>query len=218
MGDMASAMNNLRSRSYEGFVILLKMINYTDNSSTEAGATFLVPIDKVLSEYTLSPLNIQQFVLRHRIEKPLPFKNLMSFPTGTQIPSGLPNQTFTITNGGWRNFNVNNAKIIAPNICKSSLIKCHGIDAVISLHQQTIPPPPPALMPPPANIPHPDLGKNIPSTIHRQKPQISLTEATPGTLEDQNSSSGGVRPLLWEVLVIWLFSYLVSLLLFTLNI
>ncbi|KAG9443521.1 hypothetical protein H6P81_014861 [Aristolochia fimbriata] len=221
INEMESAMEDLRSRSYDGFVILLKMINHTST-----GVTFLVPMDKVLSQHAISPLNLRQFVLHHRIGKPLPFKNLMNFPTGTQIPSGLPNQMFTIVNGGRRNFSVNNAKIIAPNMCRSPLIKCHGIDAVISFDHQAIPPPS-ALAPSPALLPLLNLSKNVSDDIHRQEPWSSSTDmeeasagndATQDTLLDQKSSSGvhGMAVSTNNHLAILLSG--LSLLLFTVNI
>ncbi|CAN6479026.1 unnamed protein product [Victoria cruziana] len=128
--DAESAVGNMRARSYYGFIMLLQMLNWQTMASRN-GITFLIPADKELAGATIAPEHIQDFILSHSILTPLYFNNMLHFPTGTLIPAGLPHFMLDITNNGPYDFYLNNAKIIAPNVCQSATIKCHGIDAVI---------------------------------------------------------------------------------------
>ncbi|XP_031493240.1 uncharacterized protein LOC116259516 [Nymphaea colorata] len=128
--DVDSAVGNMRERSYYGFIMLLQMLNWQTVASRN-GITFLIPADKELASATIAPEQIQDFILSHSILTPLYFNNMLHFPTGTLIPTGLPNFLLDITNNGPYDFYLNNAKIVAPNVCQSARIKCHGIDAVI---------------------------------------------------------------------------------------
>ncbi|KAF3776271.1 hypothetical protein EJ110_NYTH48686 [Nymphaea thermarum] len=128
--DVDSAVGNMRERSYYGFIMLLQMLNWQTVASRN-GITFLIPADKELASASIAPEQIQDFILSHSILTPLYFNNMLHFPTGTLIPTGLPNFMLDITNNGPYDFYLNNAKIVAPNVCQSATIKCHGIDAVI---------------------------------------------------------------------------------------
>ncbi|KAJ7946404.1 FAS1 domain [Quillaja saponaria] len=127
--DLHAAIVDMRSKAYYGFAILLQMMNETSQANWDL--TFFMPNDRDLSKLSLSADHIEDFLLRHSIPMPLNFNDLAHFPTGTFVPSGIPNRMIRIYNRGRGYFFVNNAQVTAPNICLNSLIKCHGIDAVI---------------------------------------------------------------------------------------
>ncbi|PIA25642.1 hypothetical protein AQUCO_11000047v1 [Aquilegia coerulea] len=127
--DLSQAITDMRSKSYYGFVILLDMLNTTAKSTLSQEVTFFMPIDSQLAEYPISPDRLVDFILSHSIPEPLVFSELAHVPTGTLIPSFL-NDQFRISRLG-RHVFVNNAQIVAPNVCSSTTIRCHGINAVI---------------------------------------------------------------------------------------
>lgn len=98
---------------------------------TDGGLTFFVPWDSDLSEFPIAPNHLETFLMSHAIPMPLLFNELVHFPNGTLVPSASPNRMIRIHNRGRSGFFVNNAQIVAPNVCMNSLIKSHGIDAVI---------------------------------------------------------------------------------------
>ncbi|XP_028792880.1 FAS1 domain-containing protein SELMODRAFT_448915-like [Neltuma alba] len=99
----------------------------------EANVTFLMPKDHMLAKVEMPERSVSDFLLQHSIPSPLLLETLEKFPTGTTVPSSLPKYMLRITNNGRRNFVLNNAKIISPNICVSgSSIRCHGIDGILS--------------------------------------------------------------------------------------
>ncbi|KAF5204739.1 Fasciclin-like arabinogalactan family protein [Thalictrum thalictroides] len=127
--DFSQAITDMRAKSYYGFVILLDMLNTTTKSTLSQEVTFFMPIDSQLAEYPISPDKLVDFILSHSIPEPLVFSELAHVPTGTLIPSFLSDQ-FRISKLG-RHVFVNNAQIVAPNVCSSTTIRCHGINAVI---------------------------------------------------------------------------------------
>ncbi|KAF9610285.1 hypothetical protein IFM89_021846 [Coptis chinensis] len=129
--DLPLAMSNMRSQSYYGFVILLDMLNATTKASLSQQATFLMPSDEQLGQYTIPPSRLEEFIVSHTIPKPLVFSDLAHVPSGTLIPSVFNNRLLRIARVGRRVF-VNNAQIVTPNVCSSATIKCHGISSVIS--------------------------------------------------------------------------------------
>lgn len=126
---MEVAIADIRSQSFYGFAILLQMLKGKLHLSQDL--TFLMPVDQELSKYSISPDDLEDFLLSHSIPKPLTFSDLTHFPTGTMVPTGLHNQLIKIENHGRANFSVNNAQLVTPNVCLNTIIKCHGIDAVI---------------------------------------------------------------------------------------
>ncbi|XP_027338231.1 uncharacterized protein LOC113852190 [Abrus precatorius] len=127
--DLEAAIGDMRSKSYYGFAMLLQMLNGTSQPSREL--TFLMPDDRELSATSISVDQIEEFLLRHAILMPLYFNDLSPFPTGTLVPSGISSKMIRIHNRGRGDFFVNNAQIVSANVCLSSVIKCHGIDALI---------------------------------------------------------------------------------------
>ncbi|XP_004491581.1 uncharacterized protein [Cicer arietinum] len=130
--DLQTAMSDMRSRSYYGFVILLKILNSQPNSLQNNDLTFLMPNDEDLSKFSISTDELHDFLLSHSIPTPLLLNHLLHFPNGSVVPSGLPNKVISITNSGRSGLFVNNAKIVTPNVCQSSLIRCHGISAALT--------------------------------------------------------------------------------------
>ncbi|XAR55277.1 hypothetical protein NMG60_11035308 [Bertholletia excelsa] len=130
--DLQVAMADMRAKSYNGFVILLKLLTSTINSLEGGEITFFMPSDTELSTIALTSQHLQDFILSHSIPKALMVEYLLHFPTGALIPSSLPNRMITITNNGRASLFVNNARIITPNICLNSMVRCHGINKAIS--------------------------------------------------------------------------------------
>ncbi|KAL5700044.1 hypothetical protein ACHQM5_025543 [Ranunculus cassubicifolius] len=147
--DLTSAMSEMRSKSYYGFVILLDMLNETTKDALRQ-ATFLMPSDDHLAKSPVSPNQLEEFVLSHTIPLPLVYNQLARTPPGTLIPSFISNRFFKISSLRTSIF-LNNAHIIEPNVCSSPLIQCHGINAVIASRDYGIASPPPII--PPAKPP-----------------------------------------------------------------
>ncbi|XP_061344301.1 uncharacterized protein LOC133290250 [Gastrolobium bilobum] len=127
--DLEAAITDMRAKSYYGFAMLLQMLNGTSQPTREL--TFLMPDDRELSASSISADGIEEFLLSHAIPMPLYFNDLSHFPTGTLVPSGISSKMMRIHNRGRGDFFVNNAQIVTANVCLSSVIKCHGIDAII---------------------------------------------------------------------------------------
>ncbi|KAK7332416.1 hypothetical protein VNO80_29167 [Phaseolus coccineus] len=128
--DLQAAIGDMRAKSYYGFAMLLQMLNGT-TAQPIRDFTFLMPDDKQLSSSSISVDEVGEFLLKHAIPMPLHFNDLSHFPTGTLVPSGNSSKMIRIYNRGKRDFFVNNAKIVSANVCLNSVIKCHGVDAII---------------------------------------------------------------------------------------
>ncbi|XP_028803126.1 fasciclin-like arabinogalactan protein 19 [Neltuma alba] len=129
--DLQAAMADMRARSYHGFVILLKILNSMPNSLQTSDLTFLMPNDEELSQFSITPDHLQDFILSHSIPTPLVINQLLRFPNGSLVPSSVPNRMISITNSRRSGMFLNNARIITPNVCISSSIRCHGISAAL---------------------------------------------------------------------------------------
>ncbi|MED6114431.1 hypothetical protein PIB30_080161 [Stylosanthes scabra] len=125
-------MSDMRSKSYYGFVILLKILNSQPNSLQNNDLTFLMPSDEELSQYSITPNQIHDFIFSHSIPTSLVLNHLLHFPNGSVVPSSLPSRVISITNSGRAGLFVNNAKIVTPNVCQTSFIRCHGISATLT--------------------------------------------------------------------------------------
>ncbi|KAF5728529.1 hypothetical protein HS088_TW21G00677 [Tripterygium wilfordii] len=143
---MQAAVGDMRAQSFYGFAVILQMY-LNSNSSTqhqifneEESLTFFMPVDRELSKFTLSPEHLEDFLLSHSMTMTLQFSDLIHFPTGTIVPSGLHDRLIKIQNHGKSNFYVNDAQVITPNVCiNSMMIKCHGIDSVIKYENDDYP-------------------------------------------------------------------------------
>ncbi|KAF9624265.1 hypothetical protein IFM89_009173 [Coptis chinensis] len=129
--DLQAALDDMRTNSYHGFVILLQMLNTNPTLLQDGDMTFLMPSDAELSNYVISPDCLPEFLLSHSLPTTLLLDDIVHLPTGTVLPSSYPNRTISLTDQGRRDFFVNNAKIVKPNICSSSSIKCHGVTGII---------------------------------------------------------------------------------------
>ncbi|KAF5746157.1 hypothetical protein HS088_TW06G00322 [Tripterygium wilfordii] len=127
--DLQIAMSDMRTWSYHGFVILLKILN---GSLHDREITFLMPSDEELSKVALSLDHLQDYILSHSIPSALLLSHLLHFPNGTLVPSGVTNRMLSIENGGRSSLFFNNARLVTPNVCINSLIKCHGISTSIT--------------------------------------------------------------------------------------
>lgn len=128
--DIQAAIGDMRAKSYYGFAMLLQMLNGTSQPNNR-DLTFLMPDDKELSASSISTDEVEEFFLKHALPMPLYFNDLSHFPTGTLVPSGNRTQMIRIHNRARGDFFVNNAQIVSANVCLSSVIKCHGVDAII---------------------------------------------------------------------------------------
>ncbi|KAI4308488.1 hypothetical protein L6164_031561 [Bauhinia variegata] len=129
--DLQVAMADMRMQSYHGFVILLKILNSIPNSLQTTDLTFLMPNDDQLSHFLTTRESLHEFILSRSIPTALVLNHLLHFPSGTLVPSSIPSKMISITNSGIARLYVNNARIITPNVCLSSLIRCHGISATL---------------------------------------------------------------------------------------
>lgn len=130
--DLQAAMDDMRLKSYHGFVILLKILNSSHKTLQNSDITFFMPTDQELSQVAISPDRLEDFVLSHSIPTALLLNNLLHFPNGSLVPSSIPNRMISITNCRKMGVCVNNARIVTPNVCLSSSIRCHGISTTIT--------------------------------------------------------------------------------------
>lgn len=140
--DIGRATEEMQRANYFTFIVL---INLAPHQLIQSNITFLMPNDKTLSRNTLKFQNsIPDFLLSHSIPSPLLFDHLQRLPSGSVVPTSKPGLFLNISNGGRRNFFLNNVRITSPNICTGGTsIRCHGIDGVIQplkLPEATQPP------------------------------------------------------------------------------
>ncbi|TXG55504.1 hypothetical protein EZV62_020760 [Acer yangbiense] len=128
--ELRAAMADMRAKSYHGFVILLKILEKSPNSLPSSDVTFLMPDDDQLSALELNLDHLLNFILIHTIPSPLIFNNMLHFPNGTLVPSSMPGKMISVTNDHGLFFN--SARIVSPNVCVNSTIRCHGISSAIS--------------------------------------------------------------------------------------
>ncbi|KAM5588910.1 hypothetical protein ABKV19_007061 [Rosa sericea] len=133
--DLQDAVNDMRAKSYYGFAILLQMVN--GSAQQNRPLTFFMPADSQLSESPISVQHLEEFMTSHAIPMPLSFNDLLHFPTGSLVPTGVDNKMIRINNRGRTSFYVSNAHIVTPNICNGTSFRCHGIDAVIQFGNVT---------------------------------------------------------------------------------
>ncbi|CAN8255834.1 unnamed protein product [Cochlearia groenlandica] len=136
--DLSSAITDMRRESYNGFVILLHILNDT-NIFKNQEITFLMPSDVDISQAEISHDNLETFILRHTIPAWLMINHMLRFPNKTLVPCSLPDRMYTITKTGGSGIFVNNARIVSPNICDNSRISCHGISDIITFTQNNDP-------------------------------------------------------------------------------
>ncbi|XP_027916060.1 FAS1 domain-containing protein SELMODRAFT_448915 [Vigna unguiculata] len=129
--DVVAATREMQKANYFTFVMLINMS--PPDTRLVGNVTFLMPNDRMLANMVLQEGSVSDFLLRHSIPSPLLFEVLGQFPTGTAIPTSLPNCMLRVSNNGRKNYVLNNVKLISPNICVAgSSIRCHGIDGVLS--------------------------------------------------------------------------------------
>ncbi|PIA30894.1 hypothetical protein AQUCO_05300020v1 [Aquilegia coerulea] len=158
--ELHAALEDMRSSSYHGFVILLQMLNSVPNSIRSGNITFLMPNDIELSNSVITPDSLDEFLLSHSVPTALLLDDFAHLPTGTVLPTSYPHKTINVRDFGRANFFVNNAKIVKPNVCSSSTIKCHGVTSIIMFNHDSLLPrrPPPVCKDldcnPPESSPH----------------------------------------------------------------
>lgn len=130
--DLQVAMDDMRLKSYHGFVILLKILNSSHKTLQNSDITFFMPTDQELSQAYIAPDQLEEFVLSHSIPTGLLLNNLLHFPNGSLVPSSIPNRMISITNCRKMGVCVNNARIVTPNVCFNSAIRCHGISTTLT--------------------------------------------------------------------------------------
>ncbi|CAN6574135.1 unnamed protein product [Malus baccata var. baccata] len=113
--NLQAAIADMRTRSYHGFFILLKIVNNSiPDSLQNSGITFLMPNDHEISEAAVTPDQIHEFILSHSIPTVL---DLLRFPNGTLAPSNIPSKIITVTKSKRSSLLLKNAKIVTPNVC-----------------------------------------------------------------------------------------------------
>ncbi|GLJ27913.1 hypothetical protein SUGI_0548250 [Cryptomeria japonica] len=171
ISDMDIALAEMKAGSYNGFAMLLQMLMESGSPIPTRDVTFLMPNDTLLADQTSLAFNaLPDFIIRHTIRSPLKFNNLLLIPNGTIIPSPLHKYGLIVSNHGSRNFFVNNARIVIPDVCRaSSFIACHGISDVLISPRGTSPPP---HSPPPHPSPSPSPAP-VPQAPHIAPPPHS---------------------------------------------
>ncbi|XP_006478997.2 FAS1 domain-containing protein SELMODRAFT_448915 [Citrus sinensis] len=129
--DLVVAVEEMQNANYFSFAML---VNMSPNTTTNLGnVTFLMPKDKILSTADMLQESTNDFLLRHSIPSALLFEDLERIPSGSLIPSSLPDYMLRISNGGRKRFFLNNVRVTSPNLCTAgSSIRCHGIDGVLN--------------------------------------------------------------------------------------
>ncbi|KAK3229366.1 hypothetical protein Dsin_001247 [Dipteronia sinensis] len=162
--DLVVAIEEMQRANYFTFVMLINMSPLSDQN-----VTFLMPNDKTLSRANLHQLSVSDFLLLHSIPSALLFENLDHIPSGSLIPSSIPDYMLRIYNGGRKNFLLNNVKIISPNICTlGSSIRCHGIDGMLNITQNN------------TSVSPPTCSGNKPSS----SPDVVATPPMPPSISD----------------------------------
>ncbi|XP_022142639.1 uncharacterized protein LOC111012702 [Momordica charantia] len=128
--DLEAAIEDMRAKSFYGFAILLQMLNATTQLALR-DITFFIPRDAQLSNISIAVGRLEAFVFSHFIAMPLQFSDLIRFPTGSMVPSGVHNRMIRVHNHGRAHFLVNNAEVTVPNVCATHTVKCHGVNRVI---------------------------------------------------------------------------------------
>lgn len=130
--DLRVAIEEMQKANYFTFVMLINMSNL--DRKLLGNVTFLMPSDRMLSKTIIPENSVSSFLYRHSIPSSLLFEHLQYIPSGSILPSSMPEYILNVSNGvGRRSFFLNNVRIISPNICTAgSSIRCHGIDAVLT--------------------------------------------------------------------------------------
>ncbi|XP_062009289.1 uncharacterized protein LOC133725902 [Rosa rugosa] len=129
---LQSAMADMRKGSYHGFVLLLKIVNNSiPDSLRNSDITFFMPNDEELSEATITSDHLPEFIFSHSMPTALHLTHLLHLPNGTLVPSNIPSKIINVTNSKRSGLFVNNAKIVTPDVCGSSTIRCHGISTTM---------------------------------------------------------------------------------------
>ncbi|KAI4319902.1 hypothetical protein MLD38_033444 [Melastoma candidum] len=108
--DLHKAFRDMRTRSYHGFVILLRLMDVA-SSLQNSNVTFLMPDNGDLSQLSITQRNLEDFVLSHTIPSPLTMEDLIHLPNGTLVPTSLPKRMINITSHGNSGLYLNNAHI-----------------------------------------------------------------------------------------------------------
>ncbi|XVE62267.1 hypothetical protein DITRI_Ditri06bG0104700 [Diplodiscus trichospermus] len=129
--DLRVAVEEMQKANYFTFVMLINMSPL--DRKFLGNVTFLMPTDRMFSKAIIPQNAVSSFLHRHSIPSPLLFEHLQYIPTGSVLPSSMPEYLLNVSNGGGRrSFFLNNVRIISPNICTAgSSIRCHGIDGVL---------------------------------------------------------------------------------------
>ncbi|XP_026451373.1 uncharacterized protein LOC113351645 [Papaver somniferum] len=132
--ELQSAIRDMRSKYYYGFVMLLEMLLNSPNYTALQGpdVTFLMPDDEELSVLSISPDGLTDFMLNHSIPRCMNYEDFAHMPAGTMIPTNLPRNMLRIITDRSAHVFVNQARIVAPDLCSAGTIKCHGLNRILS--------------------------------------------------------------------------------------
>ncbi|KAK9924375.1 hypothetical protein M0R45_032745 [Rubus argutus] len=134
-------MAHMRTRSYHGFVLLLKTINSSIHDSVgNSDITFFMPSDEELSEAAVTSdcLLLPEFILSHSMPSALHRCQLLHLPNGTLVPSNITRKIISISKSRRSGLWVNNAKIATPDVCVRSTIRCHGISTTMTFENAMV--------------------------------------------------------------------------------
>ncbi|XP_050379888.1 uncharacterized protein LOC126797278 [Argentina anserina] len=127
-------MADMRKGSYHGFVLLLRIVNTSiPDTLMNSDITFFMPNDEELSEAAITSGHIPEFIFSHSMPTALHLNHFVDLPNGTLVPSNIPTKIISISNSKRSGLFVNNARIVTPDVCTSSTIRCHGISTAMRL-------------------------------------------------------------------------------------
>lgn len=208
--DIRQAIEEMRTANYFTFIML---INMAPADLIQGNITFLMPRDRTLSQTLIQENDVADFLQRHSIQSPLAFDHLQHFPTGSMIPTSIPDLFLRVNNSGNMHFFLNNARVVSPNICtKSASIRCHGIDQVLkaatlaSDHNASLPVPPPCdhnITSPPFGLVASPPAMSPPSAAQPISSDINPVPSSAPPLKSAVAlSQTGITGLIWLLMAV----------------
>ncbi|CAI9274207.1 unnamed protein product [Lactuca saligna] len=196
--DIVVAIQEMERANYFTFVMLINMV---PPSMFQGNITFLMPSDRSLSRTKIPQNSVIDLLLNHSIPSPLLFDHLIHLPTNSTLPTSNPDLMLKVSNSGRRGLFLGNVRIVSPNICTHGyLVRCHGIDDVLSVDIEK------------PEITCPRVSSPIPATTPLLAPTSQAPASNPPHA-DAYETSGGRRPhielTLTCIVFMWLFSNLV---------
>ncbi|KAL5699406.1 hypothetical protein ACHQM5_030315 [Ranunculus cassubicifolius] len=109
-----------------------RILSVADPSTFPLTATFFIPNDDSVSIFhqksQFDPSNIGY----HIVPQQLTLDDLLLLPTGSRIPTLLPDNSILVTRNDKLNFTIDDTNITHPNLYVGSAVSVHGIGSVLN--------------------------------------------------------------------------------------